>query len=130
MSALENAPGARPRARHVVSSVPEFPLGSTRVVTVGRRRIVVVRTDDDEYLALTSHCPHQGGPLDLGTLERMWVSDEVGRHVASRHDFVLVCPWHNFEIEARRGCSPLEPARLRVATYPVCVEGDDVVLYV
>src|SRR4051812_37794095 len=119
-----------PRTRHVVCPASELPLGGKVMVEVGRRKIVVVRTDDDEYLALTSHCPHQGGPLDLAVLERLWVSDEVARYAPSDAAFVLVCPWHNFETEPRRGCSPLEPARLRVATYTVCVEGDDVALYV
>jgi nitrite reductase (NADH) small subunit len=122
-------PGRRPRARHVVCPTDELPRGGTRLVAIGRRRILVVRTDEDEYLALASHCPHQGGPLDKGTLERMWVSDEVGTYSTSRKRFVVVCPWHNFEIEARRGCSPIEPARLRVATYTVQVEDDHVVVY-
>lgn len=123
------ASNGRTRARHVVCRRDELPRGGMRIVEAGRRRIVVTRTDDDEYFALTSHCPHQGGPLEKGTVERMWVSDEVGRHKVSADEIVLVCPWHNFEIEARRGCSPIEPARLRVATYVARVEDDDVVLY-
>ncbi len=119
----------RQRTRYVVCRADELGPGDMRELKLGVRRILVVRTPADEYLALSGHCAHQGGPLIGGTLERMWISDEVGHHVASESRCVVICPWHNFETECQTGCSPIEPHRLRSPTYQAALEGDEVVVY-
>jgi nitrite reductase (NADH) small subunit len=125
-----NRDAERQRARHVVCRADELGPGDMRELKLGVRKILVVRTPEDEYLALSGYCAHQGGPLIGGTLERMWISDEVGKHVASENRWVVICPWHNFETECRTGCSPIEPHRLRSPTYQAVLEDDKVVVYV
>jgi nitrite reductase/ring-hydroxylating ferredoxin subunit len=57
--------------------------------------------------ALDNTCLHQGGPLGEGLLEGE----------------VVTCPWHFWEFNVRTGEKVGDPS-LRVATYPVQVEGD------
>jgi 3-phenylpropionate/trans-cinnamate dioxygenase ferredoxin subunit len=55
--------------------------------------------------------------LANGRVEKMWVSDGVGRLRAAEEKSVIICPWHNFEFDLDTGRSPCEPDRLRIATY-------------
>lgn len=119
----------RTRVRHVVCGSDELAPGESRPVTLGRRRILLVRDAAGEYRALSDVCPHQGGPLSGGTVERMWESDGPGRHRASDSRTVAVCPWHNFETDVATGRSVWEPRPLRCATYRTAVEDGSVVLY-
>lgn len=123
----ERAP--RRRRRHVVCGDDEMAPGETRVVELGRRRILIVRDETGVYRALSDMCPHQGGPLSGGSVERMWEADRPGEHRASESRFVAICPWHNFETDIATGCSVWEPRPLRAATYSTAVEDGSVVLY-
>nr|AGZ93836.1 rieske region [Streptomyces sp. WM6386] len=120
----------RERTRHVVFALDELAPGTSRVAELGRRRILVVRDENGELHALSNLCPHQGGPLSGGSVERMWVADRPGEHRRSGSRTVAVCPWHNFETDVSTGCSVWEPRPLRAATYRAEVEDGDVVVYV
>ena len=41
---------------------------------------------------------------------------------------VVRCPWHHYEFDLATGRCLVAPDRLRVATYQVAEEGDDVVI--
>jgi nitrite reductase/ring-hydroxylating ferredoxin subunit len=43
---------------------------------------------------------------------------------------VVVCPWHNFEFDLESGLSLCEPRRMRVTTYRVILESDEIVVYI
>ncbi|MFJ8473582.1 Rieske (2Fe-2S) protein [Kitasatospora sp. NPDC094011] len=120
----------RERRRHVVCAADELAPGTSRLAELGRRRILVVRDEDGRLNALSDVCPHQGGPLSGGSVERMWVADRPGEHHRSEDRTVAVCPWHNFETDVSTGCSAWEPRPLRAATYRAEIEDGDVVLYV
>lgn len=122
-------PGTRRRIRHVVCPEAEIGPGQTKLVVLGKRRILVMRADEDTYHAVSDICTHQGGPLSGGTVEQMWVGDAPGQHRRSPDRFVAICPWHNFETDVATGCSVWEPRPLRGATYPVVLESGEVVLY-
>ena len=66
-------------------------LGDQRVttVTVGRRSLCVTRVGDT-FGALDNACPHQGGPLGEGSIERGW----------------LRCPWHGYDYSPCNGTPP------------------------
>lgn len=55
-------------------------------------------------------CRHEGGPLSAGAL----IGDTV------------TCPWHGWTYSVRSGKSLVPPVGLRIPTYPVFVEGDQV----
>ena len=83
-----------PHDWHKVLDVDELPGGRVTSVTVGRRQLAVSHVVDDEgksaYGAIDNHCPHQGGPLGEGSIERGW----------------LRCPWHGYDFSPCNGRSP------------------------
>jgi nitrite reductase/ring-hydroxylating ferredoxin subunit len=66
---------------------------------------------DGEIHALNGICPHQGGPLGQGML----------------NGSSIMCPWHAWEFDCRTGKSSDEPDEA-VATYPVKIEGEDILI--
>lgn len=65
----------------------------------------------DKFHAINNVCPHKGGPLGEGELNGSVVS----------------CPWHAWDFDVITGCNP-DNERLKVKTYPVKLEGDDVLV--
>ena len=104
-------------------------LETVRVFKVGGRRIAVACLGNDSYRAFHDTCPHEMASLARGKVEKMWVSDEVGRYQRSER-CVVVCPWHNFEFDVDTGYSLCEPGRMRLKTYRVDLESDEVVVYI
>ena len=112
-------------ARYVVGTVDDIPPGSRKVILVNGREIGVFNVNG-EYFAVLNRCPHQGGPLCSGRLDRA-----AGPR---RRPATTSCP------RARRG-HPLpvarlgvrsanrsvtgEPAKVRVRSYDVTIESGD-----
>lgn len=107
--------------RQRLGRLEDFETGRPSVVTVGRRQLAVVRWGD-EVFAVRNVCPHQGGPLGLGSVR---AGNDVGRDVGQialrEADPVLVCPWHGWEFDARTGAAAWSAAD-RVRSYPTVVE--------
>ena len=55
---------------------------------------------------------------------------KVGEYCYGMHNKIVRCPWHAYEFELETGISLAEPERLRVATYEIKREGDEVAIYV
>ncbi len=119
----------RSTQRHVVCERGDLPPGSLRSFKVGGRRIAVACLSDGSYRAVADTCPHEMASLANGRVEKMLVSNEVGRIRAAEETCVIICPWHNFEFDLDTGRSPCEPDRLRIATYRAELEEDEVVVY-
>lgn len=91
--------------QHVVGDLRDFPEGTHKVVSVGRREVGVFNINGKFY-GLPNVCPHQTGPLcegkpALGTLvanaEGDWKFEWV-------HDGEIVaCPWHGLEYHVPTG---------------------------
>ena len=96
--------------RYRVASIDEIPDGGAIAVDVGERRIALFRRQG-EVFALDETCPHRGGPLHDGAIDRG----------------VVLCPWHQWQFDLKTGCSPVNPLS-RVKVYPVRLEGTDVLL--
>ncbi|MCZ6636030.1 MAG: Rieske (2Fe-2S) protein [bacterium] len=113
--------------RHVVAKVDELPPGERKIVKISGREIGVFNVHG-EFYALRNVCPHKGGPLCKGRIRPLIVS-AGGTDVAyEREDEILKCPWHQWEYDIKTG-EALFGSNLRVRTYSVCQEDDDVVLY-
>jgi len=97
-----------PHQWHRVLGIDE--LGDQRVtsVTVGRRSLCVTRVGD-RFGALDNACPHQGGPLGEGSIERGW----------------LRCPWHGYDYSPCNGAPP-PPFGDAPGAYAVDVRDDGV----
>ena len=74
---------------HKVAEIDDLPAGRVRTVAAGRRSIVLTRVGDD-LGALDNRCPHQGGPLGEGSIEKGW----------------LRCPWHGYDYDPLTGTPP------------------------
>ena len=74
---------------HKVAELDDLPEGRVKTVTVGRRNLALTNVDGT-YGALDNRCPHQGGPLGEGSIEKGW----------------LRCPWHGYDYNPLDGKPP------------------------
>jgi pyruvate oxidase len=74
---------------HKVADVNELPEGRVKTVTAGRKSLALSHYEG-AYGALDNHCPHQGGPLGEGSIEKGW----------------LRCPWHGYDYSPLTGTPP------------------------
>jgi nitrite reductase (NADH) small subunit len=82
---------------HLVQLERRPPLGLT--VTAGKPR------------AFSVMCPHRGGPLELGEVRALVVSDGPGDRKLDQSRQVLACPWHNWEYSLDDGCAVADSRR-------------------
>jgi thiamine pyrophosphate-dependent acetolactate synthase large subunit-like protein/nitrite reductase/ring-hydroxylating ferredoxin subunit len=88
----------------------ELPDGRVKTVTCGLATLCMTHFEG-QYAALDNRCPHQGGPLGEGAIEKGW----------------LRCPWHGWDYHPTTGRPPggFDDA---IQTFPV--EARDDGLYV
>lgn len=91
-----------------VATLSEVALGTCKPVEAGGKTIALFNVGGHIY-ALDNTCLHRGGPLGEGTL----------------NGDVVTCPWHMWEYNVRTGEKLNSPA-VRVAAYPVQVEGNEI----
>jgi nitrite reductase/ring-hydroxylating ferredoxin subunit len=91
-----------------VASVSELTPGSAKAIEVKGKTIALFNVKGTIY-ATDNTCLHQGGPLGEGEL--------MGE--------VVICPWHQWEYNVRTG-EVVGDSSLKLATYPVQVEGNDI----
>ena len=69
--------------RHIDALVDQ---GRVRTVVAGPKAIALTHYEG-QYGALDNHCPHQGGPLGEGSIEKG----------------LLRCPWHGYDYDRTQG---------------------------
>ena len=74
---------------HKVAEPGDLDDGRVRTVLAGDRTLALTRVGDC-YGALDNHCPHQGGPLGEGSIEKG----------------LLRCPWHGYDYDPLTGTPP------------------------
>ncbi len=74
---------------HRLVGADELPEGRVTTVTIGHDVLCVTRGDNG-YGCLGNRCPHQGGPLGEGSIEKGW----------------LRCPWHGYDYSPKNGRPP------------------------
>jgi thiamine pyrophosphate-dependent acetolactate synthase large subunit-like protein/nitrite reductase/ring-hydroxylating ferredoxin subunit len=74
---------------HRVAGLDELPEGRVKTVVAGRRSIALTHWQG-RYGAFDNRCPHQGGPLGEGSIEKGW----------------LRCPWHGYDYDPLTGRPP------------------------
>ncbi len=82
--------------------------GRVTTVTLGHRTLAMTRFNG-RYGALDNRCPHQGGPLGEGSIEKGW----------------LRCPWHGYDYSPCNGAPP-PPFSDKPASYRTEVRSDGV----
>lgn len=106
----------------------ELEPGHMRGVTVGGLSLVLVRRPDGTVSALRDRCPHMGAALSNGRLQPLATGDRHGERELSDTDFVVRCPWHNYEFDVDSGRCPADPVNKRVRTYAILVEDGMIVV--
>lgn len=93
-----------------VAAVKDVSVGTGISIETHGKTIALFNCDGT-FLAMDDTCPHQGGPLGEGELAGT----------------VVTCPWHEWRFDARTGVNT-DDATCKVATYPVKVDGGDVLV--
>lgn len=94
-----------------IASKDELPgMGEAKEFSAGDK-VVCVANLNGEFSAMDNVCLHRGGPLGQGVVE--------GEKV--------ICPWHGWAYDGRSGAVEHNP-NVRIAVYPLKVEGDDVLV--
>ena len=110
--------------RHVICPAEELPPGERKIVNVGEQSIGIFNVRGSSY-ALKNRCPHQGGPLCLGSLKGTTLPSAPGEYRWGREGEILRCPWHGWEFDVTNGRSLWHPQRCRVRAYDVTVEPEE-----
>lgn len=102
-----------------------MPPGSRRIVRVAGRSVGIFNVNG-EYFALRNRCPHQGGPLCLGSTtgiatSRFVDADGWPEVIWEREGEILRCPWHAWEFDMRTGEAVFGQG-WRVKVYPVRIQ--------
>jgi pyruvate oxidase len=93
-----------------VGSVEDLPDGRVKTVTPGNRSVCLSHFDG-QWAAMDNRCPHQGGPLGEGSIERgvdgqCWIR----------------CPWHGWDFDPLTGKPPGGHEDSGQAMYPIRIE--------
>ncbi len=96
-----------------VADVTELGPGEGKTVEVEGVSLALFNVDGT-YFAIANTCTHVGGPLGEGAL--------IGKEVT--------CPLHGAQFDATSGKVLGGPARSDVKSFPVSLEGDDVMVEV
>ena len=99
---------------HRVASVDDLPEGRVKTVTA-RTVSICLSHFDNQWAAMANHCPHQGGPLGEGSIERgvegqCWIR----------------CPWHGWDFDPLTGAPPGGHEDTGQQLYPVEVRDGEV----
>jgi nitrite reductase (NADH) small subunit len=91
-----------------VARVGDLSDGTGMPVEVNGRAIALF-LDQGVYFAVDDQCPHQGAPLCDGIVL----------------DRTVTCTWHGWRFSLEDG-RWIDSPRIRIGTYPVRVEGDEI----
>ncbi|MFN2431452.1 MAG: chlorite dismutase family protein [Gemmatimonadota bacterium] len=94
-----------------VARASELPPGGRKLVYVGAEAVALFNVEG-RLFAIADRCSHARGPLSEGELRGQAVT----------------CPWHDARFDLRTGLPLDPPATAAVATYPVEVRGDAVLI--
>ncbi|MBI3251802.1 MAG: nitrite reductase small subunit NirD [Candidatus Omnitrophica bacterium] len=93
-----------------VATISEIEEGQAKPVDAGGKPVALFKVEGQFY-ALDNTCPHRGGPLGEGYLKGTEVT----------------CPWHAWTFDVKTGACQGIPG-VKQATFPVKIEGDDVLV--
>ncbi|MEO0754317.1 MAG: thiamine pyrophosphate-binding protein, partial [Pseudomonadota bacterium] len=97
-----------------VAEIGEVTEGRVKSATAGRLQVALVHFDG-QWSAMDNRCPHQGGPLGEGSIEK-GIDDKCW----------LRCPWHGWDFDPLTGKSPGGHEDSGQETYAVEVRDDGI----
>ncbi len=117
----------------VVGKVSEIPVGGRKMIVPFRGRAGIgIFNVKGSFYALRNICPHRLGPLctgEIGGKSRSPAPPSAADAFISveREGEILRCPWHAWPFDIITGQCLVNPA-IRVKTYPIFVDGDDLMV--
>jgi len=99
---------------HLIAAVDELPEGRVKTVTAGTHSMALTHIDG-EYHAMENRCPHQGGPLGEGSIEK-----------GKNGECMLRCPWHGWDFDPKTGLPPGGHEDSGQMMYPLEVRDDGI----
>ncbi|MEP0189894.1 MAG: thiamine pyrophosphate-dependent enzyme [Erythrobacter sp.] len=97
-----------------VADEGDLPDGRVKSVTA-RTSFICLSHFDGQYAAMDNHCPHQGGPLGEGSIER-GIDDKCW----------IRCPWHGWDFDPLTGKPPGGHEDSGQDVFPVKVENGEI----
>ncbi len=99
-----------------VGNVADLPDGRVKTVTA-RNVSICLSHFDGHWAAMDNHCPHQGGPLGEGSIERgvegqCWIR----------------CPWHGWDFDPLTGAPPGGHKDTGQKLYPVEIREGEILI--
>ena len=101
---------------HKVAELSEVPEGRVKSVTADSKSVALTHVNG-QYAAMDNKCPHQGGPLGEGSIER-----------GNDGQCWLRCPWHGWDFDPLTGKPPGGHEDSGQKMYPVEVREDGIYL--
>ena len=98
--------------RKSIGRLEDFKVGSSRVEYLGTQKVIVARTMDGEFHAVSAVCTHLGCSIRFEALE-------------ARSAFVCNCHSSKFDLD---GLNLTGPAPAPLKTFNLLVSGEDLVL--
>jgi 3-phenylpropionate/trans-cinnamate dioxygenase ferredoxin subunit len=92
-----------------VAKLDEVPAGTKKVVTVGKDEIILCNTLD-RIFAVKNLCSHAYEKIDCGRMKNGWIA----------------CPVHGARFDLETGDPINPPAVMKIETYEVRIEGDEI----
>jgi nitrite reductase/ring-hydroxylating ferredoxin subunit len=96
-----------------IAQTSELPPGTRKVVQV-EGRVIALFNVEGAFYAIDNTCTHRGGPLGESELK----------------GDIVECPWHGAQFNIKTGAATAPPARAGVRSFPVKVNGSDVLVEV
>jgi len=120
-----SSPTSARQIRQLVGRVEEFPLGSVKLVKIGRLELGVFNIDNELY-AYRNYCPHKAAPVCLGRVGSTMLPSNRGEFIIVNEGRVLTCPHHRWEFDLTTGRTVFDTDRRRLIRYSVERESDGV----
>jgi nitrite reductase (NADH) small subunit len=102
-----------------IGAINDFTEGRIRIVRAGEREVGILRWSGALH-ALSTVCPHQGGPVCAGIVSPRLVGARPGSMELDEATPIVACPWHGWEFDARTGRA-IWDASVRLRTWRVKV---------
>ena len=120
-------------SRIVIGNVGEIPEGGRKIIVPFRGRAGIgIFNVKGTFYALRNICPHKRGPLCTGEVAGRSSTEAppsvTGGFVGyEREGEIIRCPWHAWQFDIATGQCLVDPDT-RVKTYPIVVDGEDLIV--
>lgn len=116
-------------ARHVISSLDDFPTDTRRVVDIDGVPVAVFNVNGT-FHALKDECPHKGASLCTNPPTGMMLPSGPDSYEYGREGEIIQCPWHGYQFNLSDGRAAVAPEiKMRAKVFEVAVEDGEVAIY-